>query len=153
MKRRIVPDVINQQELYTIAPDMGVRDVACWMTEKKIAAVMVTENDRLVGIITERDMTARVIARGVDPQATKARDIMTANPDTLSPDDGAVTALEMMRSHGYRHLPVVDGEKLVGMVSLRDLYAIVQVELQDGIRELDSYIQGESYGVGPSPSV
>jgi CBS domain-containing protein len=121
MTRKIVPDVISGQTLQKVSPRENVRLCAKMMRDKKIAAVLVMENDRLVGIVTERDMTARVIAAGLNPDTAVAADIMTANPDTLSPDDTASDAISMMRRRNYRHLPVVEGDRVVGMVSERDL--------------------------------
>ena len=116
------------------------------MRERKVAAILVMEGERLVGIITERDMTSRVIAAGRDPDSTKCREIMTANPDTLSPHDTAVDAINMMRSRNYRHLPVVEGSRVVGMVSVRDLYAVYNTELEQDLRDRDAFIYGENYG-------
>jgi CBS domain-containing protein len=146
MIRKIVPDVIKDQILTSVSAADTVRTAARIMTERKVAAVLVMENDRLVGIITERDMTARVIAKGRDPESTKCRDIMTGNPDTLSPHDTAVDAINMMRSRNYRHLPVVDGMRVVGMVSVRDLYAVYNTELEQDLRDRDAFIYGEHYG-------
>lgn len=146
MIRKIVPDVIKDQTLVCISPADTVRAAARLMTERKVAAVLVMESERLVGIITERDMTSRVIAADRHPDSTKCRDIMTANPDTLSPHDTAVDAINMMRSRNYRHLPVVDGIRVVGMVSVRDLYAVYNTELEQDLRDRDAFIYGENYG-------
>lgn len=147
MVRRIVPDVINGQTLHGIAPTDTARYAARLMREKRIAAVLVMEGAKLVGIITERDMTARVVAAGLDPETTRARDIMTANPDTLSPTDTAADAIRMMRQHNYRHLPVVDGDTVVGMVAVRDLYAVYNTELEQDLKDRNAFIYGETYGM------
>jgi len=146
MIRKIVPDVISGQTLQKVTPRDTALAAAKMMREKKIAAVLVMENDRLVGIITERDMTARVVAAGRDPDTTLCADIMTANPDTLSPDDTASDALSMMRERNYRHLPVVAGARVVGMVSVRDLYAVYKTELEEDLKDRNAFIYGESYG-------
>jgi len=146
MTRKIVPDVISGQTLQKVSPRENVRAAAKMMREKRIAAVLVMEGEKLVGIITERDMTARVIAAGLDPDTTVAADIMTANPDTLSPDDTAHDAITMMRKRNYRHLPVVDGARVVGMVSVRDLYAVANTELEQDLKDRNAFIYGESYG-------
>ena len=104
------------------------------------------EGERLVGIITERDMTSRVVAAGLNPETTSCVEIMTGNPDTLSPDDTASDALAMMRERNYRHLPVVKGERVVGMVSVRDLYAVHKTELEEDLKDRNAFIYGESYG-------
>lgn len=130
MMRKIVPDVISNQLLISVRPTETVRSIAKIMRDNRIAAILVTEDDTLIGIITERDMTTRVVAVGVDPEKALAKDIMTANPDTLNPDDTAAQAIKMMIERNYRHLPVTDGDVLVGMVSVRDLYAIYNLELE-----------------------
>ncbi len=146
MIRRIVPDVISGQTLYKTSPRDLVRVIAKLMRDKKIAAVLVMEGERLVGIITERDMTARVIAAGLNPDTTTAAEVMTADPDTLAPDDTASDAISMMRKRNYRHLPVVDGARVIGMVSVRDLYAVYNTELEQDLRDRNAFIYGESYG-------
>ena len=148
MMRKIGPDVISGQTLITVTLTDTARAIANLMREKKIAAVLVTENDALVGIITERDMTSRVIAAGLDAETAKAKDIMTANPDTLHPNDSASQAIKMMIERNYRHLPVTDGDTLVGMVSVRDLYAIYNSELEEDLKDRNAFIYGENYGTG-----
>lgn len=147
MTRKIVPDVISGQTIFKVTPSETVRNAARLMREKKIAAVVVMEADKLVGIITERDMTARVIAAGANPETALCREIMTPNPDTLAPTDQASDAIRMMREHNYRHLPVVDGEKVVGMVSVRDLYAVYNTELEQDLKDRNAFIYGENYGI------
>ncbi len=146
MIRKIVPDVISGQTLQMVSPYDDVRVAAKLMRDKKIAAVLVMEGERLVGIITERDMTCRVVAAGLNPDTAVCANIMTKNPDTLSPDDTASDAISMMRARNYRHLPVVKGERVVGMVSVRDLYAVYNTELQQDLRDKNAFIYGESYG-------
>ncbi|AMW34091.1 CBS domain-containing protein [Haematospirillum jordaniae] len=146
---RIVPDVINEQTLAIVSSSLSVRDAARLMAEKGVAAVMITEGTRLKGIMTEQDITKRVVAAQLDPDHTKVGDVMTADPDTLRPGDQAQDALHMMRQHKYRHLPVVDDRgNAVGIVSVRDLYAVVQGELESTIKSCESYIGGDGYGTG-----
>jgi CBS domain-containing protein len=146
MIRRIVPDVINDQIIHKISPKDTVRSAAKLMRDTKVAALLVMTADRLVGIITERDMTVRVIATGLNSDSSEVADIMTTDPDTLSPHDTAADAIRMMKSRGYRHLPVVDGNKVVGMVSVRDIYAVHNGELEQDLKDRNDFIYGESYG-------
>jgi len=148
MARAIIPHVVNGQEIYDLAKTASVKEAAKLMAEKRIAAVMITENDQLIGIVTERDLTMRVIAKGADPEKTTLAEIMTADPDTLRPNDRPSVALELMRSRGYRHLPVVDDGKPVGIVSIRDLYDAVHERLERDVRDRDAFIFGETYGTG-----
>ena len=146
--RKIVPDVICNQNLVTVNPYSTALEAAKLMKEKKIAAVLVTELENLVGIITERDIATRVVAVEIDPKTTYASDIMTRNPDTLSPDDTPGQAIKMMIARNYRHLPVKNEDRVVGLVSIRDLYAIYNNELKEEIKDRNAFIQGESYGLG-----
>ncbi len=146
MIRRIVPDVISDQILYRVSPRDTVRHAARTMRDKKIAAVLVMDLERLVGILTERDMTVRVVAAGLDPDTTAVREIMTMDPDTLAPSDTAADAVRLMKLRNYRHLPVVDEGRVVGMVSVRDLYAVYNGELEQDLKDRNAYIYGESYG-------
>jgi len=148
MHRKIIPAVVSGQTVYAVAPNDNVRTAAKIMAAQKIGAVMVMDGESLVGILTERDMTGRVIAKNRDPDEVTVREVMTADPDTLAPNDTAVDAIKLMKERGYRHLPVKDGKKVVGMVSVRDLYAIYNLELEQDVRDRDAFIHGESYGLG-----
>jgi len=147
MKRRIVPDIVDQQELWTITPQTTVREAARLMTQRRIGAAMVLSEGRLVGIFSERDLTHRVVAPGLDPDATLVGQVMSSNPVTIGPRDSATEALELMRTHNFRHLPVVDGGRAVGMVSVRDLYDAVKEQLEEDLQERDAYIFGSGYGM------
>lgn len=143
--RRLMPDVIKNQELTCLPPDATVRDAATLMAEKRIAAVLVTEGRTLKGIVTERDMTARVVAAGLDPDTTRLAAVMTADPDTLEPSATALAALDLMERHHYRHLPIAVGGEVVGMVSIRDLFAVVRTHLEDELRSREAYMFGTGY--------
>jgi CBS domain-containing protein len=147
MKRRIVPDIVDQQELWTITPQTTVREAARLMTQRRIGAAMVLSEGRLVGIFSERDLTHRVVAPGLDPDVTLVGQVMSSNPVTIGPRDSATEALELMRTHNFRHLPVVDGGRAVGMVSVRDLYDAVKEQLEEDLQERDAYIFGSGYGM------
>ena len=146
MDRRIVPDVVSGQNLATLNPDATVKQVAALMVDHHCAAVLVMNGDKLAGIFTERDITRRVVAEGRDPDTTKLADVMTPDPDTLSGDDLAGSALERMTERGYRHLPVVDDGKVVGMVSIRDLYRTAKEMLEADLRDREAFIFGDGYG-------
>jgi CBS domain-containing protein len=144
---RIVPDIVRDQDITAVSGDDNVRDTTARMAERNVAAVVIIEKGKLAGIMTERDITVRVVANALDPTTTKVREVMTRNPDTLRRDDEPMQALRMMRERNYRHLPVVDeAGAVVAMVSVRDLYAFVLEQLEEGIRDRDHYIYGEAYG-------
>lgn len=136
MNQTIIPDVVHEQSLITVAPGDSVRAIVRLMAERHIGAVPVTENDALVGIFTERDVMCRVVDRDLDPSATTVGEVMTANPQTASPDWPILTALEHMAEGGYRHLPVVQDGRLLAIVSIRDLYAAVTGKLEGDILAL-----------------
>jgi CBS domain-containing protein len=109
---------------------------------------MVGEGTTLTGIFTERDLAFKIVAAGRDPDKVRLAEVMTKNPDTLRPDDTAHDALQRMSKGGYRHLPVVDGGKVVGMVSTRDIYGAVLRELEDELHDREAFIQGTAgYGL------
>ncbi|HTH98981.1 MAG TPA: CBS domain-containing protein [Stellaceae bacterium] len=145
---RIVPDIVHYQTLCILSLDDKTSHAAQVMAERHIGAVLITDSDQLVGICTERDITYKVVAKGLDPSNVAMRDIMTPHPATIAPSDAPTRALDLMRSLGCRHLPVVDGEQIVGMLSIRDLYAALHAELEDDLRMRDDYISGRSYSVG-----
>lgn len=147
MARHIVPDIVHNQALAMLPPDTLVRDAAVLMAQRRIGVVMVGSADQLLGILSERDMTFRVIARGIDPDTTTIDTVMTPNPRTIGPDDTPEDALELMREHSFRHLPVVDRGTVVGMVSIRDLYAAVHSEMQHNIEQHEAFIFGGGYGL------
>ncbi|MGH6927325.1 MAG: CBS domain-containing protein [Dongiaceae bacterium] len=123
--RTIVPDVISEQRLVTLsARDMASTAIEL-MAKKRIGAVPVVERAKLVGIFTERDVLVRIVAAGRDPKKTPLAKVMTPDPQTLEPDDSVREALDSMREGHFRHLPVTDGGRLIGIVSIRDLYQSV----------------------------
>jgi len=149
--RKLIPDVVKGQELVCLPPDARVRDAVILMAERRIAAVLVAEGRKLKGIFTERDLTNRVVAAGRDPADTSLSEVMTADPDTLGPDARAIEALDLMERHHYRHLPVVSGGEVLGIVSIRDLFAVVRAQLEDEIKDREAFIFGSNYSVGVSP--
>lgn len=142
MKRKIVPDVVENQTIRSISGSATVREAVEIMAEHHISALLVTKGDKLEGIFTERDISVKIIANGKDSDKTKISQVMTKNPVTISPDDLAMDALQKMCELGFRHLPIVDGERVVGMVSVRDLYVTVQEQLEDDMKFRDAYIFG-----------
>ncbi len=150
MQRKLVPGVINECRCTTFAPESTARDAAVLMTEQNIGALVVTEGDSVVGIVTERDFLKKVVGAKADPDSITVRDIMTPDPDTVTGDCLASQALQMMVSKGYRHLPILtDDGKPCGMVSVRDLYEAVQEGLKEDLTAVENYVHGgEGYGTG-----
>ena len=147
MKQKIVPDILGQSNVTSVAQSDSAYDAAKKMLSAHIAALVVLdETNLLIGIVTERDITYRLVAKGLDPVDTKVSAIMTKNPDTLSPDDSAGDALNLMQSRNYRHLPVAEDGKCLGVVSIRDLYAAVMQALEEDIKEKEAFVFGDRYG-------
>lgn len=142
MRPRIVPDVVAPREPVSLPPSASVAEAARLMADHRIAALLVGENGSMTGIFTERDVTVRVVAAGLDPAATPLSRVMTVDPVFLAPDDSVAEALALMRRNGFRHLPVLDAGKPVAMVSVRDLYAAVQDQLETDILNRDAWIFG-----------
>jgi len=147
MQRKIIPDIVERLDIAAVKRDDTVFTCAKMMADAHIAALIVIDDDNmLIGIITERDLTQRVLAAGLDGKSTKVADVMTENPDTLAPDDSARDALELMQTRGYRHLPVAEEGKCVSIVSIRDLYSSVKEALEEDIRETEAFVFGDRYG-------
>ncbi len=144
---RVMPDVIHDQNLLIANPRDNARQVAKAMVERQISSILVLDDGgKLIGIITERDFTRFFAVQGVDPELTTAGDIMTTDVETLSPDDSAFAALELMELRNFRHLPVVDdGGKPLGIVSIRDLYAVVTRESRDVLAKTQTYLFDDRY--------
>jgi CBS domain-containing protein len=111
---------MDPRKLILVPGSMTVREAAKLMKSKRYGAVLVTEGDDLLGIFTERDAVFRVIAAGLDPETTPLAEVMTKEPQTITPDKTFGHAMLLMHEGGFRHVPVVDEGKLVGMVSSRN---------------------------------
>lgn len=121
---RQIAELIEGRPLFHAAPTENVREVARQMTDRNIGAVAVLDEGKLVGVFSERDLMTRVVAQGLAPEATPVRDVMTKDLVVAGPIDDVNAALQKMHSLGCRHLPVVDDDRLVGMISIRDLLQV-----------------------------
>jgi CBS domain-containing protein len=127
MKR--IAELIEGHPLYHAVTTESVRSVARRMSQQNIGAVAVLDEDRLVGVFSERDIMARVVAEGLNPDDTAVSKVMTKNIVVARPHEDIDAALDKMHAVGCRHLPVVDEKrKLVGMISLRDLLEVDDAE-------------------------
>ena len=114
-----IRSVMERKKLLTAAPETTVSQAARLMAKKNVGAIMVVEDEHLVGIFTERDAVFRVIARGRDTLTTRLADVMTTAPHTVDPDKSFGYALLMMHENGFRHVPVIENGKPIGIVSSR----------------------------------
>ena len=132
MTDRPMREIIVRRAPVTMPPEATVQAACEAMRDHRIGAILVTnEAGWLVGIFTGRDAICRMLAEGRDPAATPLRAVMTADPATLGPRCRAVEALRLMRDGGFRHVPVVEGTQLLGIVSRGDFQGGEQSRLED----------------------
>ena len=143
MAERTVFQSISRKHVTSLAPQASARDAACVMTRANCGSVLVMEPpDILLGILTERDLMTRVLARGVDPERTTTREIMTPNPICVPPETLVSDAVVLMLERGFRHLPVVTGTKILGVFSVRDALpreigaALSQAEFNEQVNDV-----------------
>lgn len=115
-----VRSVMQRRKALKAAPETLVSKAAKLMAVRNVGAIMVVKDDRLVGILTERDVVFRVVARGLDAQATRLADVMTREPYNVDADKPFGYALLVMQEKGFRHLPIIQDNKPVGIVSSRN---------------------------------
>ncbi|MDR0480239.1 MAG: CBS domain-containing protein [Burkholderiaceae bacterium] len=121
MDERTVFQSISRKQVIRLLPQATVRDAARVMTRANCGSVLVMEPpDSLLGILTERDLVTRVLARGLDPDTATAREVMTPNPICIGPETRISDAVVLMLERGFRHLPLVSGSKVLGVFSARD---------------------------------
>jgi CBS domain-containing protein len=129
MSIRSIRSIVAGQTPISATKNTTVVEAARKMKEENIGALLVLDSSRLIGIFTERDALFRVLAAGLDPNTTRLADVMTAQPQTIGPDEPFLHALRIMYESKFRHLPVVEFGRPLGMVSVRDaldddLYAL-----------------------------
>jgi len=134
-------DLINNQDTYRADGLQTVLEVVEAMVARNIGAVPVLENGTLVGIFSERDLMRRVVAEGRDPRFTRIKEVMTTGPLTVSPRETVENCMILMRRHGFRHLPICDGQHLLAVVSLRDVLLHDLTEKDHEVRMMRAYIQ------------
>jgi CBS domain-containing protein len=128
--------------LYTIEPDDPVLDAVQQMAEHSVGALLVMKGNELVGILSERDYARKVILRGRSSSETPVWQIMSAPVLTVGPQQSAEECMQLMTDRRVRHLPVVEGGQVLGVLSIGDLVRAVLDEQQQAINVLESYIRG-----------
>jgi CBS domain-containing protein len=139
---RTVRDLLEQKgrNVWSVAPDTTVYDALRVMAEKEIGAVLVLEGEQLVGVLSERDYARQVILKGKTSKETTVREIMTSRVVYVRPDQTVEACMALMTDKHVRHLPVMDGGRLVGMLSIGDVVKAVISESQFLIEQLENYI-------------
>jgi CBS domain-containing protein len=132
MTNRSLAEIVLRQRPATLPIDATVLDAVRVMRDKRIGAIMVTGDEgRLVGLFTGRDAVSRVLAEALEPAMTRLGAVMTPRPDTLDPGAHAIDALRGMQDGGYRHMPVVHGTHIVGIVSSGDFEGLERARLDE----------------------
>jgi CBS domain-containing protein len=140
-----IKEIVSGRPLFSIGRDKSVLETVDLMAEKNVGALPVVENDRLVGVFSERDVITRVLSKGLNPATTSIADVMTSKIVVADENEGYESCLRKMQQAHCRHLPIVSGDKLVGMVSLRDM---LMMELDEKERNLE-YLQSYIYTIPP----
>ncbi len=127
--------------VWTIAPDVSVFEALQQLAQREVGALMVMAQGKLVGVVSERDYTRKVALQGRNSRETLVADIMTSQVVTVSPEVQTHACMALMSQHRIRHLPVVDNDNVVGMISIRDLMDDIIAEHEQTIEQLRTYIQ------------
>jgi CBS domain-containing protein len=136
--------ILNQKsrEIFAVSPDASVYDAISMLDEKNVGAVLVMEDEKLVGMFSERDYTRKVVLRGKRSRETKVAEIMSRDLKVIHPQEGVEASLRLMTDKRIRHLPVLDGEKVIGVISIGDLVKWVISCQSATIAHLENYISG-----------
>jgi CBS domain-containing protein len=132
--------LVTGREVYHLRVDQTVREAARYMSDRRVGAAAVLSGDRLAGILSERDIMSRVVAKGLDPDAVKVGDAMTRELVVAEVGESHDEGVRRMKQAGCRHLPVIQADRFLGMVSLRDLLQVDLSEKDEEIRLLNAYI-------------
>ena len=129
-------------DVWSVSPGTSVLDALKLMAEKNIGALLVLESGRLVGIFSERDYARKVILKGKASHSTRVREIMSRKVVYVRPEQGMEDCMGLMTQKRIRHLPVMEGGELVGMISIGDVVKSIISEQEFTIRQLEQYISG-----------
>jgi len=143
----LIRNILNKKgsQVFDINPDNTVFEAIEKMADKNIGALVVVEDGKLAGIITERDYRNKVILKGRTSKTTKVREIMSSDLITVEPSDSVETCMALMTDRKFRHLPVLEEGKLCGVISIGDLVKSVISKQEVEIHNLRDYISGGSY--------
>jgi CBS domain-containing protein len=130
------------REIWSIDPDQTVYDAIAMMADKGIGALLILSEGKLVGVFSERDYARKIILQGRSSKSTRVREIMTGDPVTVTPEHTVDECMRIITHHRVRHLPVMDGDKLLGVISIGDLVNAIIASQAQTIDHLHTYITG-----------
>ena len=133
---------LKGRAVWSVSPETTVYEAIQLMAEKNVGALLVTEGDRLAGIISERDYTRKVVLKGKASRQTAVKEILSGQVIHITPAQSVQDGLRLMTDHRIRHLPVLDGSKILGLVSIGDLVNWIISAQTSTIHQLQTYIGG-----------
>jgi CBS domain-containing protein len=143
-----VSDILSSKrnaQTFSVHPGATVLDALKLMAEKGIGALVVVEDSRLVGVFSERDYARKIALMDRSSRTTTIGEVMTANPICVTPAESMEFCMALMTDRHIRHLPVLDGEQLIGMISIGDLVKNIIEDQKAMIAQLENYVRGETY--------
>ena len=145
---RLVSDLLKSKghQVWAVAPDHAVYDALKLMADKNIGALLVLEGDRLIGIFSERDYARKVILKGKTSKNIPVKEIMSSEVVYVRPEQTIEDCMVLMTDRHIRHLPVLEGKQLVGMISIGDVVGSIIFEQGFEIKQLETYITGLLHG-------
>ena len=133
---------LNSRKIWSLKPDNRVIDSLFLMAEKNISCILIMNQEHLAGIFSERDYARKVVIKGKNSNETLLKEVMTDKLITISPKTGLDECMQLMTDHRFRHLPIVDNNKVVGLISIGDVVREMLVQQKVQIDELQRYISG-----------
>ena len=127
---------------WSISPEATVFEAIQMMADRNVGALLVTENEKLVGIISERDYTRKVVLKGKSSKTTAVKEILSSHVINITPSHTVEECMRLMTDHHFRHLPVLDGDRIAGIISIGDLVNWTISAQQSAISQLQTYITG-----------
>jgi CBS domain-containing protein len=139
---KTVQQILNSKpvQVFSVTSVTSVLEALRFMTEKNISAVLIMDDENLLGIFTERDYARKIVLLGKSSKDTPISEAMTASPITVSPTDSIDLCMEIMTDKHIRHLPISEGVKVIGMVSIGDVVKFIIADQKQTISQLESYI-------------
>lgn len=141
---KIVKDILREKgsEVYSISPDATVYETLQMMADKNVGALLVMQDNVLLGIISERDYARKIVLKGKFSKDVRVSEIMRSHIDRVEPDQDIESCMELMSDKRTRHLPVMENDRLVGIISIGDIVKAIIEHKEEMIHQLEKYIKG-----------